>query len=253
MQKHIMGLEIRNLSVSSHKKVILSNISFTLGPQSFMALLGPSGSGKTTLVKTLLGLAQNLGISGEISFKNKLLQKDQRALVSLRDRRFAYIPQTLTLWPHLCVEETLKLCARWSGSESINNWPQDIIQLTGLTNHKNKKPSELSGGEKQRLALARVLVARPQLIIFDEPMSALDIIAKAGLIELIKKAQNFLNFSSVLITHDLNEAMALSEDILLLINGKNIWHGPKDQLEHAPFPASWPLTSYAANFRGCIR
>lgn len=236
-----MSLELRNLSVKSHEQVILREISFSLRPQSFTALLGPSGSGKTTLVKTILGLNRNLSTFGEIFFENNLLQKDHRTLIQLRVRRFAYIPQHLKLWPHLSVEEALKLCAHWSGSKNLLSWPQEIIELTGLSKHKYKKPDQLSGGEQQRLALARVLVAKPRLIILDEPLSALDIIAKAKLINLIKKAKSLLNFSCLLITHDLAEAMALSEDIMLLIDGQKIWSGPKDRLSEAPFPDHWPL------------
>lgn len=236
-----MSLEIRNLSVMSPQELILKEISLSLKSGSFTALLGPSGSGKTTLVRAILGLNQNLSVRGDIFFENKLIQKDQRTIIKLRDRRFAYIPQNLKLWPHLSVEEALKLCAHWSGSKKSSSWPQEIIELTGLKNHKYKKPSELSGGEQQRLALARVLVAKPRLIIFDEPLSALDIIAKAELIKLIKTAKSLINFSSLLITHDLAEAMALSEDILLLIKGQKIWSGPREQLSNAPFPDYWPL------------
>jgi len=236
-----MSLEIRKLTVRSPHQLILSEINFIQKPQGFTALLGPSGSGKTTLIKAILGLCKNLSIFGEISFENELLQKNQRSLIALRARRFAYIPQNLKLWPHLSIEEALKLCARWAGCKNMQHWPQEIIALAGLHAHRSKKPACLSGGEQQRFALARALVAKPRLIIFDEPLSALDIIAKAELINLIKSAKSLLNFSALFITHDLAEARALCEDVLLLIQGQKIWTGPKEQLSDAPFPAHWPL------------
>ena len=235
-----MSLELKELSIRTLKQVILANITLKFSSANFTVLMGPSGSGKTTLIKTILGLTNNLKIKGEIYFDNKLIQKDQKIIISPNQRKFAYIPQDLKLWPHLTVVETLMLAAKWAQSFD-QNWLQKIILLTGLDAHKNKKPSELSGGEQQRLSLARALIAKPRLIIFDEPLGALDIIAKAHLINIIKQAQRDLNYDALFITHDLIEAFALASHIALIYGHEIFWHGPKHELLDSCFPKDWQL------------
>jgi iron(III) transport system ATP-binding protein len=239
-----MSLLIKSLSLQAGTQKILSNINLNLSSPSFLAILGPSGSGKTTLIRAILGLVTNYFISGSIYYQNKLIQENNTIFSPLRTRGFAYIPQQVMLWPHLTVYKTLRLCAQWSKNNNTN-FINNIINLSGLGNHMYKKPAQLSGGEKQRLALARVLVARPQLIIFDEPFSALDLVAKTKLIKLIQEAHNYYKFDSILITHDLYEAQALATSIMLLIAGQNIWHGPTQELNKAPFPGEWPLWELA--------
>lgn len=237
-----MSLEISQLSVSTKKQPILSNLSFSTNSGSLLAVLGPSGSGKTTLIRAILGLIQNLTIKGEISFEGQLLQRNQRTPLSRKARRFAYIPQNLSLWPHLTTRETLSLSARWAHQHD-RNFIEEIQELLGLAAHLEKKPGQISGGEQQRLALARALVAKPRLIVLDEPLSALDIVAKAHIINHIKQAQIKLGFTGILITHDLAEALMLADDILILIRGQKYWYGPKNLLRQATFPSDWQLLS----------
>lgn len=241
-QRLNMSLEISHLSISSSQQPILKNLSFSTDANSILAVLGPSGSGKTTLVRAILGLLKNLNIEGEIKFAGDFLQKDGLSPLSRKARRFGYIPQNLSLWPHLTMRETLMLAARWSGHHD-RVWLDELIDLLGLGAHLLKKPKEISGGEQQRLALARALIAKPRLIIFDEPLSALDIIAKAEIINHIKNSQIKLGFSGILITHDLAEALMLADSILILFKGKKIWHGPSAAIHNATFPRDWPLLS----------
>jgi iron(III) transport system ATP-binding protein len=228
-------LVIKNLSVSAQDKIILNNISFFLAPKNSLAIMGPSGSGKSTLVKAILGLL-DLKILGEIKFC------DQKEI-----KNIAYIPQDLALWPHLNIEDTLILSKRFSQSPLE---PHEILKICGLLEKKKSFLKNLSGGEKQRLALARALIQKPKLLILDEPFSNLDLVAIRTLIEVIKKLRELFGFSLILISHNLEECLRLSNEIMILYEKKTFWHGLSLNLNKNSFPKSWnPLENPLANLR----
>lgn len=245
-----MSLLIENLTVEIGNQVILKSVSFALDHGSSLAIIGPSGSGKTTLVKSILGLAQRYNIGGQIRFSSQVIQDGNVAVTTLASRRFGYIPQDLALWPHLDVASTLRFAIRSAHlsphqqQKDQGMWAEELISLCGLAGLERKMPAELSGGEKQRLALARALAGRPRLLILDEPFSALDVVAKMGLISLIKRFQAWFSFTTVLISHDLAEAVAVGQTILVLDAGEKVWLGKRAHINEAPFRSHWnPLTS----------
>lgn len=233
-----MALDIENLSASVNGHFILKNISFKLLDQASLAIIGPSGSGKTTLVKIILGLGCNLKIFGQISVNGQILQRDDWAL-PLSERKFAYIPQDLALWPHLTVQKTLELSKRFSKESLLAT--HDLLDRCGLLEKKNSFPKNLSGGEKQRLALARALVGKPQLLVLDEPFSGLDVVAKTKLIRIIKDLKARFSFGLIHISHDLNECQQLADQFLVLDQGCLFWQG--QHLIESSFPKHWnPLS-----------
>src|SRR5439155_627124 len=199
---------------------ILKGVSMTLSPGEVVALLGASGSGKTTLLRSVAGLEQPS--QGKIAIGDSVLY-DSAAGVDLpvEQRSLGLVFQSYALWPHRTVADNvgygLKL-RRVSGAEQKKRVQGALDQL-GLGHLAARYPYQLSGGQQQRVAIARALVYNPPVILMDEPLSNLDAKlreeARAWLRELILKMQ----LSALVVTHDQNEAMAMSDRILLLNNG----------------------------------
>jgi ABC-type multidrug transport system ATPase subunit len=230
-----MALSVKNLSVGDKNGLVLQDISFAIKKGETLGIIGPSASGKTTLIKAILGLNKNKTIAGEIRFDEKIL-KDRSP-----QPRFGYVPQTLALWPHLSVLDCLALAAHFCQipAQDKKARTREVIDLCGLTNITKKLPKNLSGGEKQRLALARALINQPELLLLDEPFSALDMIAKTKLIKIIVDCQARMKMPVAIISHDFYEAFSLSHRVLILIDGKIRWMGEKSHLQEKHFPKDW--------------
>ncbi len=214
------ALIARNLTVSLQKKRILSDISFELNQSESVAILGASGSGKTIFLRSIAGFVKRFE-SGHILLNNKSVQT-KNIFVPPEKRDCVLLFQDLALWPHLTVLEHLNFAQNHARQQS------NIVQLLSffeLGRHKNKRPHQLSGGEKQRLALARTLVTKPSLLLLDEPFSSLDLVLKAQMIQLLKKLKSEFSFSLVHVTHDINEAAHIADKIALFDNGQIYWQG----------------------------
>ncbi|HXW53729.1 MAG TPA: ATP-binding cassette domain-containing protein [Myxococcota bacterium] len=241
-----MALRIEDISVCADRHLILKNLSFSLAEGRTLSVIGPSGSGKSTLVNTVLGLVTNYQVAGSICYAGQIIQSNNKAVVPLAKRRFSYIPQNLALWPHLSVWRTLELAYRFSTREHIHAkaWLSELLECCGLAKLGNAFPCTLSGGEKQRLAFARALAVKPRLLVLDEPFTALDAVAKKNLITLLKDLHKRLSFSLILISHDIIESRAIGEHVLVLQDGKIVWHGKEPHLCHEIFSPNWnPLVS----------
>lgn len=211
----------------------LKNINLTINESEVTVFIGPSGSGKTTLLKMINRLEDNT--TGEVKINGKNVKE-----YDIHKMRWdiGYALQQVALFPHMNVEENIAIVPeqkKWK-KEKINARIDELLNMVGLEPKKYRKrnPSELSGGEAQRVGIARALAADPKIILMDEPFSALDPITRANLQEDIKKLQKQINKTIVFVTHDIEEAFFLGDKICIIQDGELIQSGTKQEIISNP-------------------
>jgi molybdate transport system ATP-binding protein len=189
------------------------DIQFSCPAGELLALVGPSGSGKTTVIRILAGLESP--DSGTIRLGPKILYESKRKIrLETRKRKLGYVFQEASLFPHLRIYENVAFGCDTPSQVS------PLLELLGIAHLGNKKPAHISGGERQRAALAQALAAEPDLLLLDEPFSALDIKTRHSLQQKFLEIKNQLQIPIILVTHDLQEAAVLSDQILPMEDGK---------------------------------
>ena len=232
-------LEVRNVAKSFGPREVLKHISLEIAPGEFLTLLGESGSGKTTLLRLIAGFEQPS--SGEIWMSGERLD----TLPPYR-RRVNTVFQNYALFPHLTVQENVGYGLQVSGvaKTEIPGRVNEALLMVKMQEFAAARPAKLSGGQQQRVALARALVNRPKLLLLDEPLSALDANLRKQMQGELKSLQRELGITFLFITHDQDEAMALSDRIALLKDGALEQVGsPREIYAH-------PASSYTAEFIG---
>ncbi len=188
------------------------NIQFSCPAGNLLCLTGPSGSGKTTLIRILAGL--DSPDSGSIRLGQKLLYDSNKSIcLEPRKRKLGYVFQEASLFPHLRVRENVAFAC--NNSTRIDG----LLDLLGISHLGDKKPAHISGGERQRVAFAQALAANPELLLLDEPFSALDIQTRHSLQQRFLDIKKELQIPIVLITHDLREATLLSDQVIAIEDG----------------------------------
>jgi spermidine/putrescine transport system ATP-binding protein len=241
-QRAISGgtlLEVRGVAKSFGAAQVLKNISLEIASGEFLTLLGESGSGKTTLLRLIAGFEQPT--SGEIWMGNERLDT-----LPAYERRVNTVFQNYALFPHLNVRENVAYGPRVKSTpkQEIAGRVEEALRMVKMTQFADARPATLSGGQQQRIALARALINRPQLLLLDEPLSALDANLRKQMQSELKALQREIGIAFLFVTHDQDEAMALSDRIALLRNGA---------LEQIASPReiySRPATAYTAEFIG---
>lgn len=212
-------LTIRNLSKSFGVAEVLHNVSFTVKDGEFLSILGPSGCGKTTILRILIGLEKADG--GEIL-------KDGVNITNIpsAQRRMGIVFQNYALFENMSVKRNIEYALlKSTGTRATYNRKKasekadEMLALVGLTEHAGKKPRQLSGGQQQRVAIARTLALNPDVILFDEPMSALDVDTRLSLRSELKELQKQFGTTMIYITHDQEEAFAMSDRIMVMDSG----------------------------------
>ena len=206
-----MKLEVKNLSKTYDTKEAVKNVSFSVEEGEFLSILGPSGCGKTTLLRMLIGLIQPS--EGQI-FKDGI----DITNASPSSRKMGFVFQNYALFENMTVLQNVEyaLKIKKETKNIAREKAVDLIIKMGLSEHMNKKPSSLSGGQQQRVAIARTLALNPDVILFDEPMSALDVATRLSLRKELKDIQKEYNTTMIYITHDQEEAFAMSDKILVM-------------------------------------
>ncbi|HBW0087774.1 ABC transporter ATP-binding protein [Klebsiella aerogenes] len=241
----MIELSVDNLHLTYGDNPVLKGVSMELKRGEVVSLLGPSGSGKTTLLRAVAGLEKPT--AGRITIGNNVVYDGSpRSEIPAEERNLGLVFQSYALWPHKTVFDNVAypLKLRKVASGEIKQRVQSVLDQLGLGHLGNRHPHQLSGGQQQRVAIGRALVYNPPVILLDEPLSNLDAKlreeARVFLRELIIK----LGLSALMVTHDQNEAMAISDRILLLNNGVIEQQGTPQEMYGNP------ATLFAAEFMG---
>jgi len=236
-----MDIYIKNLSKSYGNKKALAEVDLAFRKGTFTAVLGPSGCGKTTMMRCLAGfLAPDQGVIqfGEEDVTQLPPQKRETAMVF----------QNYALWPHMTVYENIAygLKLRKTPKEQIEKKIYNILDKVEIEkNDVNKRyPSQYSGGQQQRIALARALVLEPKLLLMDEPLSNLDAKVRQRLRVEIRRIQKDLGITAIYVTHDQDEALSMADQVVLMDQGKIEQVGTPEELYHQP------KSFFAAQFIG---
>ena len=233
-------IECKNLTKSYGILEAVNDFSMHLEKHEFLSILGPSGCGKSTLLRLIAGL--EVPNQGQVMLENREISGEKISMPP-EDRKFSMIFQDFALFPHLSVEKNIAYGVTGSRSEKQKR-VNELLELVNLKYIASKMPHQISGGEQQRIAVARALAPRPRLILMDEPFSNLDYQLRLQLRREIREILKQEGVATILVTHDQVEAITFSERMLLMYKGKLVQTGtPKEIYQY-------PQTLWASSFVG---
>ncbi|MDO5417249.1 MAG: ABC transporter ATP-binding protein [Lachnospiraceae bacterium] len=220
-------LELKQIKKSYDGVTILNNMNLKIEEGEIVSILGPSGCGKTTLLNLILGITD--ADSGEIYFNGQNITD-----VPMEARGFNIVFQDYALFPNLNVYKNITYGLRNKPGISTSQEVEELIGLLGLREHLSKRIDQLSGGQKQRVALARTMVMKPKILLLDEPLSALDGVIKESIKEKIKEIAREFKLTTIIVTHDPEEALTLSDKVLIVNQGSIAQFGTPDEIISSP-------------------
>lgn len=220
-------LELKHIQKSFDGSPVLKDISIQVEDGEIVSILGPSGCGKTTLLNLILGITQADG--GSIVYNGEDLTH-----ATMEKRGFNIVFQDYALFPNLNVYQNVTYGLKNKPDISTKEEVEELIALLGLSDHLNKRVDQLSGGQKQRVALARTMVMKPRILLLDEPLSALDGVIKESIKDRIKTIAREFHLTTIIVTHDPEEALTLSDRVLIIDQGKIAQYGRPEDIIQKP-------------------
>ena len=210
-----MNIELKGVDKSFDGNKVLKGMDLFVKDGSLICLFGPSGCGKTTVLKIIAGLLQP--DKGSVLF-------DEKDVTSLppEERNTGFVPQNYALFPHLTVEKNIAfgLEVRNYSKQEIKDRVEELLRLIDLKGFENRYPRELSGGQQQKVAVARALAFKPSVLLLDEPLASIDITERVRLRNEIKNIKKKTGATILYVTHDVNEAFAVSDNVAIMGDGK---------------------------------
>ena len=234
-----MILDVQNLTHYFDNIKALDNINFKIEKNSIVSILGPSGCGKTTLIRLISGLEEiqkgKIYLHGSLAAHKKINKPPE-------ERSISYVFQDFALFPHMTVLENIRFAA--SSQKNKKQLAEQVISLAKINNFLDKYPHQLSGGEQQRVALARSIAVQPKLLLLDEPFSDLNTSLKKDIIDDTLHLIKSLESSAIIVTHNAEEAMFISDQIIVINNGVIVQMGTPYEIFYKP------KNSYVASLFG---
>jgi len=238
-------LTLSNISKSFDKVEVLKNITLDIEKGKIISLLGKSGSGKSTLLNIIAGFEQSQ--SGEMYLNNKVLS-DKNTFVESQKRNIGFVFQNYALFPHMNIFDNVTFGIDKFPKEEKVQIATKLLSLVHLNGYEARYPHELSGGQQQRIALIRALALNPELVLLDEPFSGIDTMLKTQiqkeLLAILKSTQK----TAIIVTHDANEAMAMSDKIIYLEDGKIMQYDTPQNIYKQPKTKNIATSFGIANF-----
>ncbi len=232
-------LQIEKLKIGYGENIVLHDIHLAVEKGEMIALLGPTGCGKTTLLNALCGFIP-------VRFGAIAINGRDITHTTPEQRNITMVFQSYALWPHFTVAQNIAYglkVRRWK-KEAIADRVQELLKIVNLENYADFKVTALSGGQRQRVALARALAIEPDVLVLDEPLSNLDAKVRLNVRHEIKALQKKLGFTSLIVTHDQQEALVMADRIAVLNNGRIEQLGTPEDIYHRP------ATPFVADFMG---
>lgn len=240
-----MPVHVRGLAKTYGAVRAVQGVDFTVAPGTTVTLLGPSGCGKTTTLRCIAGL--EVPTAGRITVGDRVVYDDAEGIFVEPERRnIGMVFQSYAIWPHMTVGGNVGFPLKISGrpKAEVEERTRAILQLVGLGDLHDRPAAALSGGQQQRVALARALVHEPQVVLFDEPLSNLDANLRERMRTELQLLQARLGFTAIFVTHDQQEALSLSDRIIVMNRGRLEQEGtPQDVFQN-------PATAFTARFLG---
>ena len=227
----VSTLALSGISKSFGSQLVLKDLSLEVANGEFVAVLGSSGSGKTTLLRLIAGFDDP--DSGEISISGKLVAA-KNVFVAAEARKVGYVPQDAALFPHLSVSENIAFGLKGLGKNARTDRVRSLLKLVSMEEFENQSSTSLSGGQKHRIALARALAPEPELILLDEPFAALDAELRSRIRDEIKQVLDKVSSTTILVTHDQEEALSIADRVALLRDGNFAQVGNPREIYSAP-------------------
>ena len=226
-----VAISIENVIKRFGKDTIINGLSLDVRPGEFFTLLGPSGCGKTTLLRMIIGFNSIEG--GEIKIDGKVINN-----IPTNKRNMGMVFQNYAIFPHMSVRDNVAfgLKNRKVPQDQIESQVDEILKVVKIDHLKKRMPSKLSGGQQQRVALARAIVIHPEVLLMDEPLSNLDAKLRVEMRNAIKRIQQQVGITTIYVTHDQEEALAVSDRIAVMNGGviqqidtpKNVYQRPSN-------------------------
>lgn len=220
-------LELEHIKKSFDGTPVLKDISIQVEEGEIISILGPSGCGKTTLLNLILGITE--ADAGVIRYNGEDLTH-----TPMEKRGFNIVFQDYALFPNLNVEQNISYGLKNKPGISTKEEVEELINLLGLQEHLQKRINQLSGGQKQRVALARTMVMKPRILLLDEPLSALDGVIKESIKDRIKTIAREFHLTTIIVTHDPEEALTLSDRVLIINQGEIAQYGQPSEIIEEP-------------------